>query len=181
MIGKLEACVESANFIIQKVDVLTLKALLHFKNGEGDIAVSVLKECIDFAQPNGWIRPFVETFIHDHKYLLDIENDNKYREFALKINEIILLYHASMDSEKSIEELVGNLSKDNEIEKLTKRESETLVLLSKGLRNKEIADIMCVSTDAVKKNFYRIFQKLNVKNRIELLNKAKDIGLLELV
>ena len=59
------------------------------------------------------------------------------------------------------------------------REMEVLKLVAQGLRNKEIADKLYLSTDTIKKHLYNTFQKLQVSNRLELVNKAKDLGLID--
>ncbi len=61
---------------------------------------------------------------------------------------------------------------------LTKREREIATLISKGLSNKAIAHALFLSPETVKKHIYRIFQKLDVHNRVEMLNKLKKKGLL---
>jgi DNA-binding NarL/FixJ family response regulator len=56
---------------------------------------------------------------------------------------------------------------------LSVRENEVLMLLSKGLLYKEIADRMGVSHETVKKHLKNIYQKLHVNNKIEALNKFR--------
>ncbi len=60
---------------------------------------------------------------------------------------------------------------NEEIHLLTKRETEMLSLLSKGLRYKEIADKLFISNETVRKHIYNIYQKLHVQSRIEAVNK----------
>ena len=55
---------------------------------------------------------------------------------------------------------------------LTKRETEMLGLLAKGLRYKEIADKLFISTETVRKHINNIYQKLQVQSRIEAVNKV---------
>jgi DNA-binding NarL/FixJ family response regulator len=61
--------------------------------------------------------------------------------------------------------------KNVELEKLSQREQEILQLLSKGLRYKEIADKLFVSTETVRTHIRNIYQKLQVNSRTEALNK----------
>lgn len=56
---------------------------------------------------------------------------------------------------------------------LTEREKEVLHLLSKGLVYKQIADELFISHETVKKHLKNIYQKLQVQNKIEALNKLK--------
>lgn len=56
--------------------------------------------------------------------------------------------------------------------RLSKRESELIALIRKGLRTKEIADHLNISHHTVRNIRQRMFEKYNVNNSIELLNKA---------
>jgi DNA-binding CsgD family transcriptional regulator len=56
--------------------------------------------------------------------------------------------------------------------RLSKRESELVGLIRKGLRTKEIADHLKISHHTVRNIRQRMFEKYNVNNSIELLNKA---------
>ena len=57
-------------------------------------------------------------------------------------------------------------------------EIEILEQLSKGLKNKDIADNLFISFSTVKKHIENIYKKLQAHNRIELIQKAKQNGLL---
>jgi len=57
-------------------------------------------------------------------------------------------------------------------ELLTIRESEILDFLAKGFLYKEIATELFISKETVKKHIHNIYDKLQVQNRTEALNKA---------
>jgi DNA-binding NarL/FixJ family response regulator len=59
-----------------------------------------------------------------------------------------------------------------DIHLLTKREAEMLSLLVKGLRYKEIADKLFLSTATVRKHIYNVYQKLHVQSRTDAINKV---------
>jgi len=59
-----------------------------------------------------------------------------------------------------------------ELEKLSQREQEIILLLSKGLRYKEIADTLFLSTETIRTHIRNIYQKLQVNSRTDALNKA---------
>ena len=69
-------------------------------------------------------------------------------------------------------------STETEHIELSMREIEILEQLSKGLKNKEIADNLFISFSTVKKHIENIYKKLQAHNRIELIQKAKQNGLL---
>jgi len=60
----------------------------------------------------------------------------------------------------------------SQIESLSPRENEVLVLLSDGLLYKEIADQLSISIATVRQHIHKIYDKLHVENRTEALNKA---------
>ncbi len=65
------------------------------------------------------------------------------------------------------------------LDPLTKRELEVLTQLTKGLKNKEIGDKLCISLSTVKTHIYRIMSKLNVNSRNKAGIEAKKMGLIE--
>ncbi len=56
---------------------------------------------------------------------------------------------------------------------LTEREIEVLILISEGLSNVQIAEKIFVSTNTIKFHIKNIYIKLDVKNRVEALNKLQ--------
>lgn len=60
---------------------------------------------------------------------------------------------------------------NTEMEMLTSREKSIVELLAKGLRYKEIADRLFLSTETVRTHIRNIYQKLHVNSRTEALNK----------
>lgn len=64
--------------------------------------------------------------------------------------------------------------------RLTPREREVLELLSKGLRNKEIAKQFGVSLATVKVHVHHVLEKFEVHNRREAVRRAYESGILEL-
>lgn len=61
---------------------------------------------------------------------------------------------------------------------LTKRETEVLTLISKGLSVKEAADLLSMSRYTAANHVKQIYQKLNINSRAEATVKAIDLGLL---
>lgn len=70
--------------------------------------------------------------------------------------------------------IVSSFSSDNnaELQKLSQREKEILDLLSKGLRYKEIADKLFLSTETVRTHIRNIYEKLQVNSRTDAINKV---------
>lgn len=60
-------------------------------------------------------------------------------------------------------------------EQLTERENEILQKLAEGLRYKEIADLLGISTETVRTHIRNIYQKLQVQSRTEAINKLRGL------
>jgi len=61
---------------------------------------------------------------------------------------------------------------------LSKRELEILSLLAQGHSNQEIATKLFVSISTVKTHIQNLFEKLDVKRRIQAVEKAKRLNLI---
>lgn len=64
------------------------------------------------------------------------------------------------------------------IEKLSKRQKQLLVLLDKGMSNRDIAETLEISEHTVKVHLWRLFRRLNVKSRSQASHLARVRGLL---
>lgn len=87
---------------------------------------------------------------------------------------LILFRHRS---QKKPDISINNFQNDiyDLIEKfnLTKREKEIFLLVIAGKTNKDIQDELYISLKTVKTHLYNIYRKLNVQNRLQLMNVIK--------
>jgi DNA-binding NarL/FixJ family response regulator len=72
---------------------------------------------------------------------------------------------------KVIANMQGHTVNKEQIETLTARENEVLLLLSKGFLYKEIADKLFIAPSTIKRHISHIYQKLQVQNKTEAINK----------
>ena len=63
-------------------------------------------------------------------------------------------------------------------EKLSKRQKQLLVMLDRGLSNRDIAEELQISEHTVKVHLWRLFKRLNVKSRSQASHLARTQGLL---
>ena len=61
---------------------------------------------------------------------------------------------------------------------ITRRELEILVLVARGLSNREIGETLFVSENTVKTHCSRAFDKLGARRRTEAVQRGKELGLL---
>ena len=61
---------------------------------------------------------------------------------------------------------------------LTPREHEILGLIAQGLSNREIGNALFVSENTVKTHSSRIFEKMQVKRRVQAVQRGRELGLI---
>jgi len=93
------------------------------------------------------------------------------------LDAIVEVYHGGSPMSSNIaRKVVASFHKQQqetaEMKKRTEREKEILHLLSEGLRYKEIADKLFLSTETVRTHIRNIYEKLQVNSRTEALNKT---------
>ena len=69
------------------------------------------------------------------------------------------------------EYVLSKLIKDHQ---LTRRQSEILALILKGYSNKDISKELHISNNTVKTHIHHLYEKLNVKNRMEILQRIRE-------
>ena len=62
--------------------------------------------------------------------------------------------------------------------KLSKRQKQLIVMLDRGLSNREIADELGISEHTVKVHLWRLFRRLGVNSRTQTIHHARTHGLL---
>lgn len=70
---------------------------------------------------------------------------------------------------------------DTPFDSLSERELQVMLMITKGMKVQEIADRLCLSPKTVNSYRYRIFEKLNVKNDVELTHLAIRHNVLDLL
>lgn len=61
---------------------------------------------------------------------------------------------------------------------LTKRERQILETLSRGTSTKKTAEILGIAENTLRNHVKNIYRKLNVRNQLEMMRKASEMGLI---
>lgn len=83
---------------------------------------------------------------------------------------------AAGSGKEAMSHLNGSASDDNI--RLTRRELEILALIVEGHSSKHVADLLFVSKRTIDFHLDNIYQKLEVNNRMQALQRAARLGLL---
>ena len=63
---------------------------------------------------------------------------------------------------------------------LTERELKIIKLLAKGMSNEEMSELLHISVHTTKAHLESIYEKLNVKNRVQAVVKSAQNGIIDM-
>ncbi|MGB8982125.1 MAG: LuxR C-terminal-related transcriptional regulator, partial [Anaerolineales bacterium] len=130
-----------------------------------------LLNALETALPGGYIRLFVDEGEPVEKMLRQLTGDVRDRpDVADYVNRLLSVFEPVARKPKQ---------PDGLIEPLTEREMEVLRYIAEGCSNPEIARRLYLSPNTLKAHAQNIFMKLNVHNRVQAVNKARELGLIE--
>jgi LuxR family maltose regulon positive regulatory protein len=154
-----------------ELEILILRALTMDAQGNRLGALSTLERVLVLAEPEGYIRLFLDEGVPMVTLLR--------QAYA---HDIVSAYVTTL-LQASGEPIAAGLSRsflrsDSLVEPLSEREREVLQLLVEGTSNREIANHLVLSVNTVKKHVFNICSKLNVQSRTQAIAKARTLNLL---
>ncbi|HUT19581.1 MAG TPA: LuxR C-terminal-related transcriptional regulator [Anaerolineae bacterium] len=152
------------------VEILSLRAVALHARGARDQALGALERALSLAQPEGYVR----SFIDEGEPMRELLRQTASRGIAVDYVRTLL---SALDAETSIPNL-RPVAHPGLVEPLTERELKVLRLLAVGLPSKEIARTLVIAVGTVKQHLKHIYGKLEVHNRTEAANRAKDLDLI---
>ena len=151
---------------------LSLQAL-----GRAEEAQQALERCLAAAEPEGYIRIFVEREAPMAALLKSIRSRGFKYEYITKLLAAFKLPNETPKPEKAgpapLDAACANL-----VEPLSERELEVLRLLNSHLSVPEIAGEIMIAPTTLRTHIRNIYLKLDVHGRLESLQKARDPGLI---
>jgi len=152
------------------IELYILQALVDDYNGESEHAIQSLKRAINLAETEEYIQIFIDEGMQLYQLLSNVKISNGHSDYYFKLINTF---------EKTTVLNESNSKKSQiDIEPLTKREHDVLLLIAQGLSNREISDKLFLALSTVKNYNQNLFEKLEVKNRIEAIIRARELGLL---
>jgi LuxR family transcriptional regulator, maltose regulon positive regulatory protein len=136
-------------------------------------ALTFLADALEMAQSEGFIR----TFVDEGRLLKPLLHQALSRGITPEYT--IKLVSAIETGERLFRTSAGTASAlPGPSEFLSQRELQVLRLVADGLSNKQISERLTVSLNTAKTHVYRVFNKLNAKDRLQAVTRARELKLI---
>jgi LuxR family maltose regulon positive regulatory protein len=163
---------ETANRMGSMIRILALQALAFQTQSDMDRAVSTLERALSLAEPEG----FVRTFVDEGAPMARLLQQAAARGIAPQYVSRLLAAFGAGGVEIAPAALPPGSS--SLVEPLTERELEVLQLLGEGCSNREIGEALFITLNSVKKHTSNIYGKLGVHSRTQAVVRAQELALL---
>lgn len=169
LLDSLLSPAESAGRLGRVVEIQALRALALGAQGNEDGALRSLGQALRLAEPEGYVRTFVDEGQLMAKLLHRAVSQGLALEYIGRLLTAIEGFQATALPETRLQPLP---------EPLTDRELEVLHLLSAGLTNPEIAHRLTIALPTVKSHTRNLYGKLGAHSRDEAVSHARALGIL---
>jgi LuxR family maltose regulon positive regulatory protein len=171
LLERLLADTEAKARMSSAIEILVLRSLALQARGDHAGSLTALSRALALAEPEGYIRLFVDEGQPMIALLLMAHTHGIAPGYAAT-----LLTAFGLQAAASPHEPAPNHSLL--MAPLTEREREVLRLLLDGASNREIARCLVLSVNTVKKHVYNICGKLGVQSRMQAVAKARTVTIL---
>ncbi len=164
------------------IEIRVLQALAHFMRNKDQEALTILTQAVRLAEPESYIRIFVDEGTAMTTLLSRLREQERRKGPTLYLDTLLAAFSRESMTHKPLptrsDQPRGRLLEQPLIEPLSERELEVLHLVARGDSNQEIAEVLVIALDTVKRHVTHIFEKLGVNNRVQAVARARALGLL---
>ena len=157
-----------------------LEALAFAAQGDHQQALTSLERALSIAEPEGYVRIFVDEGDPMRQLLTDYQSDSRKRTangldgqspyLLTYIDKLLSVFPQSASAQRSGDGAI--------LEALSERELDILRLIAAGRSNQEIADNLVIALSTVKSHINNLYSKLGTNWRTEAIAMAREKGLL---
>ena len=151
------------------IELLILQALARQMLGEEQGAIKALAQAVHLAEPEGYIRSFVNEGAPTAALLAILQERERKHGPTPYLDGLLAAFAQEDIAVQAPQPLLPD--------RISPREHEVLHLLAQGCSNQEIADALVVTVETVKRHVSSLLSKLGVDNRTQAAMRAHALGL----
>lgn len=175
LLEPLQVIAEKQERLSHVIEMKVLQALAYHMHRQEPEALSALSQAVRLAEPEGYIRCFVDEGAPMAALLSRLREQERKHGLTPYMGTLLAAFlHDGRVPERAGLSMTAHPLRDS----LSERELEVLRLMVGGNSNQEIAEALVLSIDTVKRHVSNIFSKLGVKNRVQAVARARIRGLL---
>ncbi len=174
--GSLEEAIELLERLLQTaeaekrvgrvIEILVLRALACQAQDNVAQAMTSLKRALSLAEPEGYVRVFIDEGLAINKLLRQAMSRGTAPEYVPKL---LLAFDVSAPETQPTPQALT--------EPLSERELEVLRLLTTHLSSTEIAQELFIAVSTARSHIKSIYGKLGVHNRVQAVARGQELGL----
>jgi LuxR family maltose regulon positive regulatory protein len=184
LLTRLLAVAEAGGWMGDVIEILALQALALQAQGATTQALKTLGRALALAEPEGYVRIFVDEGAPMAALLVQSAALRPAQEPRRVQGDPLLIYigqllRAFPEPQRQAQIVRGStLERSNAlVEPLSERELEVLRLLAAGLESPEVARELIISVSTARTHIKNIYGKLGVHGRVQAIERARALGL----
>jgi LuxR family maltose regulon positive regulatory protein len=180
LLDRLLLAAEAGNRTGSVIEILMLHALAHRAQGNTPAAVTSLERALTLAEPEGYVRLFVDEgepmrlLLLDFRLWIEKQEPDEGQRLAEYTEKILAAFEQPAVAPRSRTQA----AKYEIPESLSERERDVLKLLGTELSGPEIADRLSVSLNTLRTHTKNIYGKLGVNSRRTAVRRAEELDLM---
>jgi LuxR family maltose regulon positive regulatory protein len=185
LLGRLLEVAEATGSTGSAIEILAVEALAGAAQGDEAQAMSALARALSLAEPEGYVRTFVDegepmaALLSKFLRARRAERLPSSRDASTEYVDALLAAFRGPSESRALS-IRADTPQTAQLlpDPLSERELEVLRLVAAGKSNREISRQLFVTVDTVKKHLTHIFGKLGVRSRTQAVARARELGVI---
>jgi LuxR family maltose regulon positive regulatory protein len=157
------------------IEILALRALALQTQGNVTEAVTALDRALTLAEPESYIRVFVDEGEPMRLLLQSMKAEGRSAKMNEYVNKLLAAFVTPEGQSAKVHP--SSFILQPLVDPLSARELEVLHLIAEGLSNEAIAQKLFLSTGTVKVHIKHIYAKLDVNSRTQAVARLRELNL----
>ncbi len=176
LLEHLEEAARTAGRTGRVIESRLLRTRLYHMRGETAQAENLLVQALVLAEPEGYLRIFLDEGEVIRQLVLQIRQTAPPGPVRVYLDRLLESFGVEAEAIPALH--AEGLFRGQLVDPLSEREMDVLRLIAAGLTNQEVAEELVVATSTVHWHTKNIYRKLDVSSRTQASLRARELGIL---